>query len=284
MAGTSYLKQLAARTSGDLPTLRPPRSPFPQLGAMQIVESFSGQSSPSTPLDSELPTVEKARQLPSFESPINPIAPTFHAVEPLKIQPISPFSIEPNSVPAFEEIKSDSNSLAPTEFIADRSKLSLDPSGQSPLKSRGREIDPISVINDREVKIDSRNERLRQQLQFPQQKLVPNLPFDSTRLQSDRQNQAIIRDRPPRLTPRVNSDHFSAPEENLDSSIEAHLPVQSPPNLAASNRIQIGSIEIQITPSIPPPPIIPIAKTAIRSTSTASLSRGFSSGFGLRQG
>jgi hypothetical protein len=245
----SYLKQLAARTSGNLPILTPPRSPFPQLGTRQAIESFSERIAPS------FPAIDRVGK-----SSIDRIG--------LSSPVIFENSTEPNSPLTFENPKS-------SEVIVDRQSSS----------STGIDS-PQDRLPQNKIKITSTT----------QPKLVPNSPlkFRSVRDRGDEESESkeIKRERLPRLSPRDN-DNFSATDENLSSSIGSRLPVKSVPNSAPTNRIQIGSIEIQIIPPAPPPlPVIPVVKTAIRlpkadqrsSTSTTSLSRGFNSSFGLRQG
>jgi hypothetical protein len=250
----SYFKQLAARTSGDLPILKPPRSPFLQLGTTQAIESFAEQIAPTTPTAPSFPAIDRVGK-----SSIDTIG--------ISSPVIFENSTEPNSPLTFENPKS-------SEVIIDQQSSSF------------TGIDsPQDRLPQNKIKITSTT----------QPKLVPNPPLEFRSVR-DRGNESegkeIKRERLPRLSPRDN-DNFSSTDENLSSLIGSRLSVKSVPNSAPTNRIQIGLIEIQIIPPAPPPlPVIPISKTAIRlpkadqrsSTSTTSLSRGFNSSFGLRQG
>jgi hypothetical protein len=276
MTGSSYFKQLAARTSGNLPILRPPRSPFPQLGTTQAIESFSERIAPMTPAAQSFPAIDRGGKS-SLDSPqIDPIVPA----SPV----IFKNSTESNSPTTFEKPKS-------AEAIVDRQSSSFteidSPQERLP---RIRSLPQLNLERDKVTPTSQpqSEERTIDPVEATQPKLVPNPPleFRSARRQGDEESESkeIKRERLPRLSPRDN-DRFSAPDENLSSSIGSRLPVRSVPNSAPTNRIQIGSIEIQITPSAPPPPpVIPVAKTATRLTPTTSLSRGFNSSFGLRQG
>jgi hypothetical protein len=300
----SYFKQLAARTSGNLPILKPPRSPFPQLGTTQAIESFAERIVPITPTAQSFSTSDRAARL-SPRSRIEPTGTASDLVEKSSIDspqidtvlPTSPVtfekSTEPNSPPTFEEPKSSPSNLGSAEAIVNRqSSSSMEIDSPQERLPRIRSVPQLNLERDK-IKITSTNQPQNEEItidrvETTQPKLLPNSPleFRSGRDRGDEKSESkeIKRDRLPRLSPRDNN--FSATDENLSSSIESRLPVRSVPNSASTNRIQIGSIEIQIIPPASPPlPVIPVAKTAIRSTtSTTSLSKGFNSSFGLRQG
>jgi hypothetical protein len=267
MTGSSYFKQLAARTSGNLPMLKPPRSPFSQLGMRQAVESFSERNSDLTSSTPSFPMSEQPGELSSrllVESPrINTV--------------LSPSSVI-NSPSVFDS----PINLGATEVTIDRDSSSFVSNNSlsgSRFNTKQSNIDPILQSQGAEIKID--------RVQSTPQKLTPNLQleFRSSRSPGDEKSKEIKSDRPPVLSPRDHKDSFFSTDKEQSLSIEQRLPVKSLPDLAARNRIQIGSIEIQITPSTTTqlPPVIPVVKT-VTLTSTASLSRGFNSSFGLRQG
>jgi hypothetical protein len=62
------------------------------------------------------------------------------------------------------------------------------------------------------------------------------------------------------------------------------LPGLSKPDRAQRSTIHIGAIDIQITPPPVKPQTQPLTTRSVATTTTGSLSRGFASGFGLRQG
>jgi hypothetical protein len=312
MSDSSYLKQLAARTSGHLPILRPPKSPFPQLGTRQIIESFSeqtslgvqmsfsppiqstmtispnistvektGELSPQLPIElpeeiaSNIPAEEKTREL----SPQSPL-------ELPEIKTVSPASTvswqnltELNSPPAFEEKISATRNLASAEVRTAQESSSFAAAEQPQSRAKKSDLDTIYNSKQEEITINQRRS--------PQQKLEPNLPikFRSSPRQQDDESKEIKSYKPAILSPRSNNNSFFPTEETPDAPIASRLPGKSSQDLSSSNKIHIGAIEIQITPSaLPPPNVLPVAKPAIKSTSTASLSRGFTTSFGLRQG
>lgn len=303
MSSSSYFKQLAARTSGDLPILRPPRSPFPQLGTTQAIESLSKRISPVNPTAQSFPTNDRMERLSSpsrIESTGTEIErsgkSSIDSPQIDTILPSSPVtfenSTEPNSPPTFEEPKSFTSNLGVAEVIVDRqSSSSMDFDSPQERLSRIRSIPQLNLERDK-IKITSTSQPQSEEItidrvESTQPKLVPNSPleFRSVRNRGDEESEGkeIKRERLPRLSPRDNNN-FSATDENLSSSIESRLPVKSVPNSAPTNRIQIGSIEIQITPSAPLPPPQVTPTRVVRATSTTPLSRGFSASFGLRQG
>jgi hypothetical protein len=294
MTGSAYLKQLAARTRGDLPILTPPRSPFSQMGTTQAIESFSERITPTTPTVTSFPARDQVERL-SSRSRIEPTGTTRdQAGESLidtpqldTILPSSPIrlenSTEPNSPPTVAEPKS-------AEVTADQQSSSFtEINAPQELLPRIRSLPPLNLAQDKITSISQSQseEIIIEQVEATQPKLVPNssLKFRSARDRGDDQSEGkeIKTARLPRLSPR-DHDNFPSPDENHVSLSGARSPLKPVPNSDPINQIKIGAIEIQITPPAPPPPVVPVAKTAIRSKPTVSLSRGFTSGFGLRQG
>ena len=72
--------------------------------------------------------------------------------------------------------------------------------------------------------------------------------------------------------------------ESPSQLLPPYLPGSSKPDRSQRSTIHIGAIDIQITP----PPVIPqpqpLTTRSVAAATTGSLSRGFASGFGLRQG
>jgi len=84
-----------------------------------------------------------------------------------------------------------------------------------------------------------------------------------------------------------HSDQVLATERMAESFSQLpsppSLPGSSKPDRSPRSTIHIGAIDIQITPPVIPQPQ-PLATRPVAAVTTGSLSRGFASGFGLRQG
>lgn len=294
MSQLSYLKQIAHRAKGELPMLSPPRSPLMATERSQPLEMVDEMPS-TAPLSNQFPAP------PPLASTLIPENLSPDISSPRTIQ--EEFSVEAN-------INYISNSLI--EPPISRAATSLTPASGKELGSRGEETGSnlnIPPRGDHEVTLEiPSNQKTSLALTtevIPIIEEVGSIPqvvqfhskiTNAQQLYHNSEQFVVLSPTPHDVDVvegslslnRVDAKVVESARPMQESLGENRLtqtaiaPTPSPSLTPKGNTVHIGSIDIHI---VPPPTAPPkVTPTVSKPVSTSSLSRGFTSSFGLRQG
>jgi hypothetical protein len=310
MKQVSYLSQIANRVrprtdhpSGDQLMLNPPRLLFQQEEVTQTTEWAK-----------ETPLSDRAVESPLLDVvSLKPAPPQAEAVTGLPIastdiQPPTTDIVSLKTVPSQAEAVTDLEITSTDTQPATRGILRATPDNQLPFKSLGVKASELQKVNKSATRDDINPQPGTVSLESaaiasPTPNLTPSLisnppsrrkviaEIEATDSRLPTTLEPIVQEAPSLTTevanspvPPLRTTLEPSPSMRLTrareiaESLESSAPLQPP-------TVHIGAIEIQI---LPPPISLPTprAKTVTRAapTATGSLSRGFTSTFGLRQG
>lgn len=278
MARASYLQQTARRVVGGLPILRPARLLFrpseaaltPMLGEDPLAGGTRPTAHPSEPASVSTPlTARRNDQSPSGPLTSDEQPETTPVPSPV---PATRAPLTPRSRPA------EAQAARPLAGPFTLREEQADSTGSNDLKP----IKPILLAA-------AAKDHLIPAPKVPDGSAAPAIAAAGLLPR----NQAIPLRPAPRRTPeKKDGTAFKRVLQGMDSTraeptyLQPRKPELPPPAPKAEHRqkasIHIGSIEVQIVPASPPAPR-PRTQTA-QPQPASSLSRGFTSPFGIRQG
>ena len=283
MPQSSYLQTIARRTKNDFPLLMPPRSPLTRAD-VPLSFDLPSKSISVQPSDSVGRRLFSPEQLwPSVEAGLAAVSPV-----PLEADRLN----EPKAAPVFTEVSSVSSIV----LSSPQQPTSLTPPDSTP--NPIPRIQPVQSP-DRSVQMSdvapvASDPQPRSYLQKAARILTPepNLAFSSgssaqtvapavpdKTIAVPKVSESVVTLQPPRHDSASRSSSVKSQNVDLLPRLDQR-PSRTPTTALPANSVHIGTIDIHIAS---PPPIQPIL-TAPKPVNIGPLARGFTSGFGLRQG
>jgi hypothetical protein len=289
MPKPSYLQTIARRANSDLPVLMPPRSVLPSRRESSLSQ-VDGPLLPD-PADELVParlpnpgneTVRSSQQ-PLLVAPLQETA--LPPRSSLDRAPSPPLSV-PSRVELPDEIKatpvwSDSSSVNPV--VQPPPPSNPDPQPTTSVPQFLQSSDSVASLPQARSYLQT-NARVRTSepgSPLPSVSSIETVVSEASTPETatPQVSESVVLLQPPRnhsVAPSTRPNHQNT---NLPTPLDQR-PLRSltPPG----NTVHIGTIDIHITP--PPTPALQPAATAPKPAALSSLSRGFTSSFGLRQG
>jgi hypothetical protein len=276
----------AAETAAVAPQILPVASRRTELAPAPPLDSYSLETRSLAPPPASIPRLHKAQTRESAEQPIS----KEDAWKPSTAEPSSSFDAttvgEPKTnvaVPSFRPIHHRARRSRPSEQedITERSPVTPAPAGRPPLAAA------VLFSSARHSKASDEGSDKRRQAEDSAASAISPRSLEA-------EHQVALADpakSPLELRTRKNladGDHAPAPirvelrPAQHSPLPTAHRPVQEP-QARTTGGIHIGTVEVRIVP--PPAPAPPIIKPRQANPSSATtLSRSFTSSFGLNQG
>lgn len=259
MPQSSYLQTIARRAKSHLPVLMPPRAPLSRLGVPLMSE----------PPD-ELPPSESSQPINRATIFSRQTSPAIPQKERPSV-PSQPFKDLPQGtvIPSPQREQANPALLQPT---APETSASLENSANSAPEDAATQpgkspLSPAQVANSAPASLTSKP---RSYLQT-----TAKISTLETRSPATEPLESIVVLQPPDRHVGSEMPAFRPPHANQPSRPSAAATSQA-------NTVHIGTIDIHIAP--PPAPPIQSRVTGPKPAAPASLARGFTSSFGLRQG
>jgi hypothetical protein len=259
MARSSYLKQIAKRTTLGLPVLRPPFAPFGPPAPQSLASGLQTDTfKTSTRAATDVSRTRPETPTPRFDQATPERRPASTAPE-ITAAPQSPASV-PHSRPQPESATPE---ITPAPRFSSPVSETMVPESHSSLPVRvptGTVAESKPVVEGREAPPTS-------------SELTNRSPVAPLRLTAEDGTAAV----------KIETvRHSEFPREPM-LELSGPRPITQKP----SPSVHIGAIEVHIAPPTPPPAPVPPPRAQARSAAslpTTALSRGYLSTFGIRQG
>jgi len=265
MARSSYLKQIAKRTTLGLPVLRPPFAPFGPPASQSLApalqtDTFKTATGAATDVSRTRPETPTPRS--DQATPERPPA--------LAASEITPAPQPPASVPHSQrQLASTAPEVTPAPRFRSPVSETMGPESQSLLPGRV----PTGTVAESKPVVEGREAP-------PTSSELTNRPPDARRRLTAEDGTAAIK--------IETVSHSEFPREPMLEPSGPRPTTQKPLRSPTAASVHIGAIEVHIAPTTAPPAPVPPpsaqSRPAAASLPTTALSRGYISSFGLRQG